>query len=140
MPSEREIAEIEAVLRRRLRPTRVLNVRHLWIGDYDLNSLAAEIAALRAKDREDGAWGIVPKLRTPLTDAEREFIAEMAHEDDGRSDRWQNFDPDFRQKDIARLLRLGWAERRERDGYREYRWTEAGRDALPLTPKESGDA
>lgn len=69
-------------------------------------------------------------MRKPLTHAEHEFISEMSHEDDGTSCRWQNFDPDFRQSDIARLLRRGWFERRVEDGYRTYRWTPAGRAAL----------
>ena len=54
----------------------------------------------------------------------------MSHEDTGEN-RWQNFDPDFKQKDIARLLRRGWFERHvDLCGYRQYRWTEAGRHAL----------
>ncbi|AYO83550.1 hypothetical protein [Methylobacterium brachiatum] len=61
-----------------------------------------------------------------LSAAEEEFIAEMALERDYPSSGWHSFDPDFRQRDIARLFRRGWFERRGTGRDREYRWTEAG--------------
>jgi hypothetical protein len=74
-----------------------------------------------------------PKRRVKaieLTKVEAEFVSEMSH-DKSVENSWQNFDPDFRQKDIARLLRRGWFERHvDEGGYRQYRWTDAGRSAL----------
>lgn len=66
-----------------------------------------------------------------LTGSEAEFVAEMRHDDPPAEEPWRNFDPDFRQKDIERLIRKGWFEKRTRGEYREYRWTAAGRKALP---------
>ena len=65
-----------------------------------------------------------------LTEAEGEFVAEMQLEDGSDYSEWHNFDPDFRQGDIARLIKRGWFERRGSGREREYRWTEAGRSAL----------
>jgi hypothetical protein len=63
-----------------------------------------------------------------LTSAEAEFVAEMEHDYPGSG--WHNFDPDFRQRDIRRLFTRGWFERRGAGRDREYRWTDAGREAL----------
>ena len=74
-----------------------------------------------------------------LTEAEAEFLGDMLHAQPPPEERWHNFDPDFRQKDIERLIRRGWFEKRMSGGYREYRWTSAGRLALNPSTKEKGD-
>lgn len=66
-----------------------------------------------------------------LTETEIEFVGEMQGAQPPPEESWHNFDPDFRQKDIERLIRRGWFEKRtDANGYREYRWTPAGREAL----------
>jgi hypothetical protein len=72
-----------------------------------------------------------------LTEAEAEFVSEMKLEDYPLGSPWHNFDPDFRQSDIGRLIRRGWFEKRSQNGYREYRWTPAGRLALNQTKGQS---
>jgi hypothetical protein len=75
-----------------------------------------------------------------LSEGEREFVADMLDAQPPPEERWHNFDPDFRQADIARLLRRGWFERRTNGDYREYRWTEAGRSALSKAcPAKEGE-
>ena len=65
------------------------------------------------------------------SEAESEFVEEMQGAQPPPEESWHNFDPDFRQKDIERLIRRGWFEKRiDELGYREYRWTTAGREAL----------
>lgn len=70
-----------------------------------------------------------PKQVT-LSEIEREFIADMSDDNPPPEEPWRNFDPDYRQIDIARMLRRGWFERKIEGDYRSYRWTAAGRSAL----------
>lgn len=72
-----------------------------------------------------------------LTEVEGEFVAEMRLGDDYEGSGWQNFDPDFRQADIKRLISRGWFEKRGAGRDREYRWTDLGRSALAPEIKEA---
>lgn len=67
---------------------------------------------------------------TGLTEAEADFVESMRIEDEDCVHNWRHFDPDFRQGDIARLIRRRWFEKHGEGRYREYRWLPAGRAAL----------
>jgi len=64
-----------------------------------------------------------------LTEAEAEFVLEMAHEP-GNDNEWAHFDPPFQRRFYDRFVRRGWLEYRNDGRDREFRWTEAGRLAL----------
>lgn len=64
-----------------------------------------------------------------LTEAEGEFIAEMAVEP-GSPNEWAHFDPPFLRKFYDRFVRKGWLEYQGEGRDRQFRWTPAGRAAL----------
>lgn len=64
-----------------------------------------------------------------LTEDEGEFIAEMEVEP-GSPNEWAHFDPPFLRKAYDRFVRRGWLEYRSDGRNREFRWTDAGRQAL----------
>lgn len=64
-----------------------------------------------------------------MTSFEAEFIAEMEVEPCGPNE-WAHFDPPFLRKAYDRFVRRGWLEYRGDGPEREYRWTDAGRQAL----------
>lgn len=64
-----------------------------------------------------------------LTEAEDEFIAEMAAEP-GTPIEWASFDPPFLRKAYDRFVRKGWLEYKDDGPHRLFRWTPAGRSAL----------
>lgn len=61
-----------------------------------------------------------------LSEAESEFIAEMASEPTA----WAHFDPPFRRAAYQRFVRKGWLTYRKDGRDREFKWTESGRAAL----------
>lgn len=134
MPNDREIAEIEAILRKHLMPKESNGFPYV----AGVSQAAAAIAALRARDREDGARemrereSLPPRLAVALAELGRHEAAQR------NAVYW------WRRTSMDKLVALGlvetWRPKSLEHSTRKdlpYRLTEAGRAAL--TSQETSD-